>query len=72
LGSKRKVTSMAVKIRSMQTNPNGSVVVSLSFPDSELDAFLKWYSANGNGKRRRSPAASRKAVRTRRRNAAAK
>jgi acylphosphatase len=38
---------MPVKIRSMQTNPNGSVVVSLSFPDNELDAFLQWYSANG-------------------------
>jgi hypothetical protein len=35
----------------MQTNPNGSVVVSLSFPDSELDAFLSWY-ASGNGKKR--------------------
>ncbi len=38
---------MPVKIRSMQTNPNGSVVVSLSFPDSELDKFLQWYRANG-------------------------
>ena len=38
---------MPVKIRSMQTNPNGSVVVSLSFPDSELDKFLAWYSSNG-------------------------
>jgi acylphosphatase len=61
---------MPVKIRSMSTNPNGTVVVSLSFPDSELDRFLEWYG--GNGKKRRSPAASRKAVRTRRKNAAAK
>jgi acylphosphatase len=62
---------MPVKIKSMETAPNGTVSVKLSFPDSELDHFLRWY-ASGNGKRRRSPAASRKAVRTRRKNAAIK
>ena len=61
---------MPVKIRSMSTNPNGTVVVSLSFPDAELDRFLAWYG--GNGEKRRNPAASRKAVRTRRKNAATK
>lgn len=64
---------MPVKIKSMETAPNGTVSVKLSFPDGELDKFLTWYaSGNGNAKRRRSPAASRKAVRTRRKNAAAK
>ncbi len=54
---------MPARIRSMQTNPNGSVVVSLSFPDSELDAFLQWYSANGKKpttRRRRRTGARRK------------
>jgi len=62
---------MPVKIRSMTTAPNGTITVSVSFQQDELDRFLQWY-ASGNGKRRRSPAASRKAVRTRRKNAAAK
>jgi acylphosphatase len=62
---------MPVKIKSMETAPNGTINVKLSFPDSELDRFLQWYGS-GNGKKRRSPAASRKAVRTRRKNAASK
>lgn len=34
----------------METAPNGTVSVKLSFPDSELDRFLQWY-ASSNGKR---------------------
>ena len=41
---------MPLKIRSMETAPNGTVSVKLSFPDSELDRFLQWY-ASSNGKR---------------------
>lgn len=42
---------MPIKIKSMETAPNGTVSVKLSFPDSELDKFLQWY-ASGNGKGR--------------------
>lgn len=55
---------MPVKIKSMETAPNGTVTVKLSFPDAELDKFLQWY-ASGNGKsragtRRRRRAGGRK------------
>jgi len=70
---------MPVKIKSIETAPNGTVSVKLSFPDSELDKFLQWY-ASGNGKsqpatrgrKRRSASASRRAVATRRKNQKAK
>ena len=34
----------------METAPNGTVTVKLSFRDNELDKFLTWY-ASSTGKR---------------------